>query len=220
MKMTTLKNKYVPIEKKDFRKITKIIDGLDLDKPIEVKIRKQGKLSNGISGKCHNNVCEVVKHLGGKQVMGYWFCRIEGLPYTRLIHHSVWLSPENKFADITLGNKMFELQTITFFPKITFDPTKDYCEQGYNLVINDNIHKGVLIMEGGKILKIVPMNAFKKVKILKKQGKLNPPDIDEEDTQNQSDTLWQKQYEEKFNNPFNLKNYDKRNEVSNNKTIQ
>ena len=35
-----------------------------------------------------------------------------------------------------------------------------------------------------------------------------------------SKTLWQKQYEEKFNNPFNLKNYDKRNEVSNNKTIR
>ena len=56
------------VEKKQIRKLEKIAEALDLQKPIKVIVRKKGKLSNGVLGRCRNNVCEVVKHLGGKSV--------------------------------------------------------------------------------------------------------------------------------------------------------
>ena len=99
--------KFNKVELKHLRKLEKIADALDLQKPIKVSVRKKGKLSNGIVGKCHNNVCEVVKHLGGKQVVGYYVQRQDDVEQTALLHHSIWLSPEGKYVDVTYDNYMY-----------------------------------------------------------------------------------------------------------------
>jgi len=82
-------------EKKHQRKIQKLIDALQLKPLVKVKIRKTGKLSNGVYRHCHHNAIEVASKLGGKVVTGYVVTRYNDLTTTSLLPHSVWLSPEN-----------------------------------------------------------------------------------------------------------------------------
>ncbi len=165
--------KFNKVELKHLRKLEKIADALDLQKPIKVSVRKKGKLSNGIVGKCHNNVCEVVKHLGGKQVVGYYVQRQDDVEQTALLHHSIWLSPEGKYVDVTYGQKEY-WNDIYFYPQKTYDPLTEFYQSRNNWIIPDDIHQGVWIQESySGNTHNVPMNFFTKLSKAKKKLKRN-----------------------------------------------
>jgi len=215
------------VERKHLKKLDKIIDALQLGDPIIVPVRKKGKLCKGVLGKCHMNVCEVVKHLGGKQVIGYFVQREN--PVTALLHHSIWLSPEGKYVDVTYGD-IEERDEIYFYPLKTYDPLTEYYSVRNNWYVPDNIHKGIRVEESSGNNYIVPLNFFKKIsqkrKELKKSNQLEKAFNDvgfqfeqislvKFDDYPHSHCESQKNYINEFKNNFNFKNYqnDERSEA-------
>ena len=210
------------VEKKHLRKLEKIVDALDLERPIKVSVRKKGKLSNGVLGKCHNNVCEVVKHLGGKQVTGYYVQRLDKINSTVLLHHSIWLSPEGNYVDVTFSKNEFE-DEIYFYPQKTFDPLTEFYQSRNNWYVPDDIHQGVEVQEtySGNT-HIVPLNFFKKLSLakdkLKKKNELeeffkknnwadNKVSLASHDSITQKDCSSHQKHIDEFGNYFNFENY-------------
>ena len=211
------------VETKHLRKLAKLVDALDLQEPIKVSVRKTGKLSNGIIGKCHNNVCEVVKHLGGKQVTGYYVQRRDDIESTGLLHHSVWLSPEGKYVDVTYG-KIENRDEIYFYPQKTYDPLTEFYQTRNNWYVPDDIHQGVEVEEsfsGNHYT--VPLNFFKQLSLAKKKlKKKNELEkfcrengwsdnkvslVEWTDISSQKDCPSQQTHTNEFGNYFNFKKY-------------
>ena len=211
------------VEKKQIRKLEKIAEALDLQKPIKVIVRKKGKLSNGVLGRCHNNVCEVVKHLGGKQVTGYYLQRRDDIKSNNLLHHSIWLSPENKYIDVTYGQTE-DREDIIFYPQKTYDPLTEFYQSRNNWFIPDDVHKGVFIEESysGKTYNM-PHNFFKQMisskKNMKKRNQYEKfckdvgwadnkvSLVDFDDVKSQQECSSHKEHIDEHGNNFNFKNY-------------
>jgi len=190
-------------EKKHQRKIQKIIDALQLKSLVKVKIRKTGKLSNGIIGHCHHNSIEVASKLGGKVVTGYAVSRYNDLKSTSLIPHSVWLSPENKLVDVTWSKLPDE--DFDFYPCKIYNPRDEILVTTNIYVIEDDIHKGISIFgHKNEFKKNVPLNFFVNVKRSLDKNIISNFGVACEGYNISNDPWWLK-FKEKHPNPFNLK---------------
>lgn len=83
-----------------------------------VKHRRQGKTGAGQILNCHANVKSWVEKFGGEQIYGWVLHRnkkLLGLGAYIWNYHSIWKTPENKFADVTMNPLYDELDFITFW---------------------------------------------------------------------------------------------------------
>ena len=189
------------------RKFDKIIKCWNLSKPIQVKVRKVGKTAQGIKNRCHNNVCEIVQYLGGKQVTGFVFTRKDENEFTQMIGHSVWLTPEGKYVDVTLG-KESRNDYITFIPVITFDPLTEYFQSDTDIIVFDDVHEGCAIKKGfdGTYEKL-PMNYWTRIKN-QKGSQFHTCDmshLEKKDIVSATQDPWQHKYNKLFSeNVFNF----------------
>tara|TARA_B110000858_G_scaffold115677_1_gene132184 strand:+ start:195 stop:875 length:681 start_codon:yes stop_codon:yes gene_type:complete len=187
------------------RKFDKIIKCWNLSKPIQVQVRKVGKTSQGIKNRCHNNVCEIVQYLGGKQVTGFAFTRKDNAEFTQMVGHSVWLTPEGKYVDVTLG-KQSRLDHITFIPVKTFDPLTEYYQCTVDVIVFDNVHEGCAIKMGfDDNYEKLPMNYWTRIK-KQKDSQFHCVDMQRvKNVESQTQDTWQKEYNQEFNeNVFNF----------------
>lgn len=82
-----------------------ILGKIGVDKVIEVPIRRVGMTGSGKNNVCHSNVCNLVKYYGGSRLFGYIVNPVqEFIGFTHMISHSVWITPEENFADVTAHN--------------------------------------------------------------------------------------------------------------------
>jgi len=191
-------------EKKHQRKIQKLIDALQLKPLVKVKIRKTGKLSNGVYRHCHHNAIEVASKLGGKVVTGYVVTRYNDLTTTSLLPHSVWLSPENKYVDVTYNNHIKE-EDFDFYPCKIYNPRDEILVTTNTYIIFDDVHKGISIYDyKNEFLKNVPLNFFVNVKRSLDKNIISNFGVACEGYNISNDPWWLK-FKEKHPNPFNLK---------------
>tara|TARA_B100000959_G_C14927767_1_gene602219 strand:- start:651 stop:1307 length:657 start_codon:yes stop_codon:yes gene_type:complete len=197
------KARLIPMTEKHLRKFKQIIKAFSLGKPYEVKIRKSGKTSLGVKNACHNNVCELVKEVGGMQVTGYWVQRGKDCDFSVMLSHSIWETPEGQWVDVTLGDR-FTLDTITFFPVKRFDPTKEFYQCTLDIIVKDDIHKGIKIREcSDKPFERHPMNYIKLLKHISKNENYNFHYY-EDTTQEKINSDFYLNYKKENPNPFNL----------------
>jgi hypothetical protein len=81
-------------------KIEKLRKKLGLGRVLVVKRRKNGMTSSGAQHMCHSNVSKLVKHYGGRQLLGYIVFE-DGDGVYDFLYHSVWITPEGIAVDVT-----------------------------------------------------------------------------------------------------------------------
>jgi len=83
-----------------------------------VEHRQKGKTGSGKKLNCHRNVKHWVEKLGGEQIYGWVLTRNRDLLNRGAyiwIFHSIWKTPENKLADVTMNPLYDNLDLITFW---------------------------------------------------------------------------------------------------------
>ena len=83
-----------------------------------VKHRRKGKTGSGEILNCHDNVKHWVEKFGGEQIYGWVLHRDKRLMNIGAYiwnFHSIWKTPENKLADVTVNPLYDELDFITFW---------------------------------------------------------------------------------------------------------
>lgn len=68
------------------------------------QVRTRGFTGNMLANQCHSNAAYLAKKYGGKRVSGFLILPNEE-GYYDYLHHSIWLSPEGKYAEVTLKAK-------------------------------------------------------------------------------------------------------------------
>ncbi len=91
-----------------------------------VKHRRKGKTGAGEILNCHDNVKHWVDKFGGEQIYGWVLYRsnkLTGIGAYIWNFHSIWKTPENKYADVTMNPQYDDSDYITFWPdaKRVFD---------------------------------------------------------------------------------------------------
>jgi hypothetical protein len=84
-----------------------------------VKHRRKGKTGSGDLLNCHDNVKSWVERFGGEQVYGWVLHRNKALISDGAyiwIFHSIWKTPEGKYADVTMNETYNDSDYITFWP--------------------------------------------------------------------------------------------------------
>ena len=83
-------------------KFDEILEQLGLTKTIDIPVRRKGLTGSGKYNQCHSNVSNLVHYFGGQKVCGYIKNPFQNFfGFTHYISHSVWVTPEGKFADVT-----------------------------------------------------------------------------------------------------------------------
>ena len=89
-------------------------------KAIRVPIRMNGISSQGEYMQCHANVKKIVQKYGGKRLIGQTL-EVHEDGAVEALHHSVWITPENKVVDICKANRSkeeLEKGYIVFIPRM------------------------------------------------------------------------------------------------------
>jgi hypothetical protein len=84
-----------------------------------VRHRRKGKTGSGELLNCHDNVKNWVDRFGGEQVYGWVLHRnkkLIGLGAYIWNFHSIWKTPEGKYADVTMNPTYDDSDYITFWP--------------------------------------------------------------------------------------------------------
>ena len=130
----------------------------------EVPIRKTGMTGSGMKGECHDNVSKIQSVYGGKVVTGFVICRDTVIDEIRpgevnvfrFMSHSVWMTPEGKLVDVTLGwikddvahmVDGCDLDSIWFSPVVSYDSLKTYYRGVGNYILPKNYKTKGLLLE-------------------------------------------------------------------------
>lgn len=89
-------------------------------KAIRVPIRMNGISSEGEYMQCHSNVKKIVQKYGGKRLIGQTL-KVHEDGAVEAFNHSVWITPENKVADICKNQRNkeeLEKGYVVFIPRM------------------------------------------------------------------------------------------------------
>lgn len=94
------------------------------------QVRTRGFTGNMLANQCHSNAAYLAKKYGGKRVSGFLILPNEEGFYDYL-HHSIWLNPEGKYAEVTLKKKeQFAITEEREYADPTFTPTFNFSQIG------------------------------------------------------------------------------------------
>jgi len=91
-------------------------------------VRTKGITGNMLANQCHSNAAYLAKRYGGKRDSGFLILPNDD-GYDDYLHHSIWLTPEGKYTEVTLKeNRRFAITEERRYGDPSFTPGFNFAQ--------------------------------------------------------------------------------------------